>query len=70
MIPPTIKMQHAIMIVPRRPSGSVKLAKNAPTKQPPVNKATTVPERVSASFCKKRVLKESDAMTSAITPKS
>lgn len=70
MIPPTTNMQHAINMVPRRPKGSEKEAKKAPQKHPAVNRATTVPDLASPLFWRKRCLKESEATTSAITPKS
>lgn len=66
--PPTTKMQEARSIVPRRPRGSEKDARNAPQKQPAVKSATTVPDLASADFCRNNALKESDATTSAITP--
>jgi len=70
MIPPTTKMQHAAKIVPRRPNGSEKDARKAPQKHPAVKSATTVPERASLLVWRKSCLKESEATTSAITPRS
>lgn len=70
IMPPIVKIKDAIKIVPLRPKGSEKPAINAPTKHPPVKSATTVPLREWASAWRNSDLKDLDATTSAITPRS